>query len=169
MGELDELRDKDYADQRKRPGIKSIEEKQIATEFQVNNDSENFNPSSPFLTLWREIQIAEHGPKRPRRAGDPRRGRLRPRGARARVDHGREEDVRAEMPQETSEGLNSTYSTPFFIRLWEIFRVFTFGTCYTFQQAGQATYCQSRFSAVPATPEFFALILIHKRMNNGVV
>ena len=36
MGELDELRDKDYADQRKRPGIKSIEEKQIATEFQVH-------------------------------------------------------------------------------------------------------------------------------------
>ena len=35
VGELDELRDKDYADQRKRPGIKSIEEKQIATEFQV--------------------------------------------------------------------------------------------------------------------------------------
>ena len=46
--------------------------------------------------------------------------------------------------------------------------MFTFGTCYTFQPAGQATYCQSRFSAVPATPEFFALILIHKRMNNGV-
>ena len=37
MGELDELRDKDYADQRKRPGIKSIEEKQIATEFQVHS------------------------------------------------------------------------------------------------------------------------------------
>jgi len=34
VGELDELRDKDYADMRKRPGIKSIEEKQIATEFQ---------------------------------------------------------------------------------------------------------------------------------------
>ena len=42
MGELDELRDKDYADQRKRPGIKSIEEKQIATEFQVNNESNFF-------------------------------------------------------------------------------------------------------------------------------
>ena len=35
VGELDELRDKDYADQPKRPGIKSIEEKQIASEFQV--------------------------------------------------------------------------------------------------------------------------------------
>ena len=27
--------------------------------------------------------------------------------------------------------------------------MFTFGTCYTFQPAGQTTYCQSRFSAVP--------------------
>ena len=60
MGELDELRDKDYADQRKRPGIKSIEEKQIATEFQVNNDSKFLNASSPFLTLWREIQILQN-------------------------------------------------------------------------------------------------------------
>ena len=54
--------------------------------------------------------------------------------------------------------------TPFFIRLWEIFRVLPFGTCYTFQPTGQATYCQNRFSADPAIPELFALILIHKRM-----
>ena len=48
--------------------------------------------------------MAEHGPERPRRASDPRGGRLRPRGARARLVHRRQEDVRPEMPQETSEG-----------------------------------------------------------------